>query len=136
VLLDQQMPRHLTGPKCINRVYDAACGLDQDDARRAHHGGVGATTSFIPLAAPSTDYALGRIFFEDLGLVGYWRSVKSSDGTGVALYSPLPAVPAGRRERHRLPGLRQHLRRRLHAASPTPPASAASTSCPRPETAI
>lgn len=94
VLLDQQMPRHLTQPRCLNRVYDAACGLDP--GAHAVHTTVaaGATTTAIPLAAPSADYALGRIHFDDMGLVGYWRQIKTSDGTGVTLLEPLPSAPA------------------------------------------
>jgi hypothetical protein len=93
VLLDQQMPRHLAGPTCVNHVYNGACGLDA--ATHAVHTTVaaGATTSSIPLAAPSTDFALGRINFEDEGLVGVWRSVKDSDGVGVKLYVALAGAP-------------------------------------------
>jgi hypothetical protein len=114
VLLDQQMPRHLTQPKCLNRVYDTACGLDA--AAHAVHTTVagGATTTSIPLAAPSTDFALGRVFFEDMGLVGYWRAIKSSDGGPDPLFAAAGG-PGRRRERHHLPRLRQHPRRRLHA---------------------
>jgi len=104
VRLDQPMPRHLTSPTCLNRVFDAGCGLDPD-AHTVHTTvGVGATTTFIPLAAPSADYALGRIFFEDLGVVGYWRAIKSSDGTGVSLYQPLPQAPAAGENVAILPG--------------------------------
>jgi hypothetical protein len=94
VLLDQPMPRHLTGPTCVNRIYNPACGLDRDAL--AVHGVVeaGATTSFIPWAAGSdAGFSLGRVFMEDLGLVGVWRSIKSADAAGLTLAFPLPAVP-------------------------------------------
>lgn len=94
VLLDQQMPRHLTQPTCVNRVYDAPCGLDQNAFAVHTTVAAGATTTVVPLAAASADYALGRILFEDLGVVGEWRGIKTSDGAGVTLYVPLPQAPA------------------------------------------
>lgn len=92
--LSRLMPRHVTKPGCVNTVYDAGCGLDPN-AFAVHTTVVaGATTTFIPLAAPSADYALSRIFFEDEGLAGLYRGIKASDGTGVTLYQALPAPPA------------------------------------------
>lgn len=94
VLLDIQMPRHLTQPTCLNRVFDANCGLNADDF--AVHGVVeaGATTSFIPWAAGSeAGFSLGRVFLEDENVVGIWRAVKSADGAGLTLAWPLPAAP-------------------------------------------
>lgn len=92
-LLDQQMPKHLTQPSCLNRVFDAQCGLDE--ATHAVHTTVsaGATTVRIPIVGHSADFALGRVFFEDMGLVGVWRGIKASDGVGLTLYEPLPRAP-------------------------------------------
>jgi hypothetical protein len=92
-LLSQMMPRHLAKPGCANTVYDPGCGLDFD-AHAVHTTvGAGATPSSIPLAAASPDYAASRAFFEDEGLAGLWRGVKSSDGVGITLYEPLPSAP-------------------------------------------
>lgn len=92
-LLSIQMPRHLAQPSCLNTVYDAGCGLDA--AAHAVHTtiGAGATQTVVPLVAPSTDYTLGRVLFEDEGVAGLWRGIKASDGTGITLYEPLPTAP-------------------------------------------
>jgi hypothetical protein len=104
VLLEQQMPRQLAGPTCVNHVYNGACGLDA--AAHAVHTSVaaGATPVNVPLAAPSPDFALGRINFEDEGIVGVWRSVKDSDGVGVKLYVPLEGAPVNGESVTCLPG--------------------------------
>jgi hypothetical protein len=94
VRLNQQMPRHLSDPLCKNVVYDAGCGLDRNAF--AAHGSVepGATTTVIPWAAGSSDtYSLGRVFFDNMGLVGTWRQVKSADASGFTLAYPLPQAP-------------------------------------------
>lgn len=95
VLLDTPMPRDLTQPTCLNRVFDTNCGLVMDDA--AVHGVVeaDATTSYIPWSAGSeAGFSLGRVFFEDLNVVGVWRAVKSADAAGFTLAWPLPEAPA------------------------------------------
>lgn len=95
VLLNQQMPRHLTQPTCLNRIYDSGCALDKDVL--AVHGTVeaGATATFIPWAAGSgTGFGRGRVFFEAISDVGTWRAIKSADATGLTLAFPLPEVPA------------------------------------------
>jgi hypothetical protein len=95
VLLNQQMPRHLTQPTCLNRIYDSGCALDKDVL--AVHGAVeaGATATFIPWTAGSgTGFGRGRVFFEAISDVGTWRAIKSADGTGLTLAFPLPEVPA------------------------------------------
>lgn len=94
VALETQMPRHLTQPTCLNRLFDAACGLVADDF--AVHGVVeaGATPSFIPWAAGSdAGFSLGRVFMEDENVVGIWRAVKTADAAGLTLAWPLPAAP-------------------------------------------
>lgn len=96
VLLNQQMPRHLTQPTCLNTVYDLGCGLDKDDFDT--HGFVDAspapTTTFVPWALADAGMALGRLFFENMGNVGTWRSIKAVDpGVGLYLAYPLPVVP-------------------------------------------
>lgn len=93
VLLNMPMPRALFQPTCRNRVFDAACGLDPDAF--AVHGVVGAspTTTFIPWTSATAGMTQGRVFFEDLGIVGVWRAIKSADTSGLTLAYPLPEPP-------------------------------------------
>jgi hypothetical protein len=95
VLLNQVMPRHLFQPACIYTIFDTGCGLDPDAL--AVHGVVesGATATFIPWAALSdSGFTIGKVFFENMGNVGTWRTIRTADATGLTLAYPLPEVPA------------------------------------------
>ena len=92
-LLSIMMPKHVHKPGCANTVYDAGCGLSAAAHAVNTTVAAGATTTSIPLAAPSATYALSRAFFSDMGLAGLWRGIKSSDGVGITLYEPLPSAP-------------------------------------------
>lgn len=95
VILNQPMPHHLFRPGCLNRVFDAGCGLSM--AAFAVTDVVSAspaeTTLFVPWSAADSSYIRGRIFFENMGLVGTWRAIKYADTTGLTLGYPLPQVP-------------------------------------------
>jgi hypothetical protein len=94
VLLDKLMPAHLTQPTCINAVYDAGCGLIKDDLAVQGYVEAGPTLTFVPWAALSdSGFSLGRVFFENMGLVGTWRAIKNADATGLTLAFPLPRLP-------------------------------------------
>ncbi len=94
VLLDQQFPRHLNQPTCIWTIYDAGCGLVKDDLAVHSTVGVGATRSVIPWSGIDPGFALGSIFFENMGAVGQRRTVRSASNTEIILAYPLPAAPA------------------------------------------
>lgn len=93
VLLDQMMPRHLNQPTCIWTIYDGGCSLVKDDLAVVGTVGPGATRSVIPWAGIDAGFALGSIFFENLGLVGIRRTIRAVEAGALVLAYPLPSAP-------------------------------------------
>jgi uncharacterized phage protein (TIGR02218 family) len=91
-LLNQKMPRNLYQASCINSLYDASCTLNRESFAANGAAGSGSTATAIK-ASFGSQYNLGVIKFTSGANNGISRTVKSADGTTIALISPLPVVP-------------------------------------------
>jgi uncharacterized phage protein (TIGR02218 family) len=101
VLMNQQTPRNLYQTTCLHTFCDAGCALLESNFTTANSVGNGATTTFVPWAAPPSNpalYILGKITFNaaDEGggvCAGQIRTVRNADSTGVYLTYPLYGTP-------------------------------------------
>lgn len=96
LLLNQQMPRHFWQAHCIHTWADAGCALIASNYVEAGAVQAGSTPANIVAAGlpvhsgtPGT-YALGRIVMTSGLNAGFQRTVRSWDGTNLALFNPLP----------------------------------------------
>jgi uncharacterized phage protein (TIGR02218 family) len=94
VILDQQMPRRLFQPSCLNILYDNQCGLVKGD--HAVNGTIGAdpTRSYIPFTGSSADLTLGTIAVQIAVSLTQSRTIVSADSAGCWLSYPLDYEPA------------------------------------------
>lgn len=101
-LLDQQLPRNLFQPGCVNTLFDASCTLLQNSFREAFTIGAGSTQRLLLLSGPtkaSSYYDQGKVIFTSGQANGEARSIRSwALGTGGALgtaniWPPLAVAP-------------------------------------------
>ena len=98
-LLNQQLPRNLWQPGCVNSLGDASCGVDLAAYAIAGTVVAGSTAHLVnaTLAQPSGYFDQGKLGFTTGANAGLSRSVKSwvSGTPGViALLAPFPQLPA------------------------------------------
>ena len=93
-LLNSNMPRKLYQPGCQHTLYDAGCGLNQDNF--SYEGTVTsatATSITASLSHAAGYWDLGGVIFKTGTNSGVLRTVKSWDGSTLQLVSPLAFVP-------------------------------------------
>lgn len=98
-LLTMQMPRHFYQSQCRHTLFDNGCTLSA--AAFAVNGTVAAGSTRQTIVAPtlahpggSGTYALGRIVMTSGANNGFSATIKTWDGTNLALFAPLPFTPA------------------------------------------
>ncbi|HXJ27506.1 MAG TPA: DUF2163 domain-containing protein, partial [Streptosporangiaceae bacterium] len=94
-LLNQQFPRNLFQPGCINNLGDASCGvtLASFSANGTIQGGTTAGV-LVTNVTFGTAYDLGKITMTSGALNGLSRSIRSGSGVNATLLGPFPAAPA------------------------------------------
>lgn len=96
-LLDQQIPRNLFQPGCVNTLYDSACTANPASFSNAVTVVSGSTTTVLVsgAAARATGYFdLGKIVFLTGVNAGIARSVRTWTNPGTAVVTPpLPQAP-------------------------------------------
>lgn len=93
VRLNIGMPRFPYQPGCIWTLFDDGCGLVKDDFAVPGVVGPGATAITLPWVDADPTFALGTVFFENMGVVGTRRTIRSATSSELVLAYPLPEVP-------------------------------------------
>lgn len=103
VLLNQQLPRNVYQPGCLNTLYDSACTLNRTSFSSTAKASSGCTPSNIlstGLASATGRFDLGSIKFTGGSNNGFARGVKSytlstgSSASTIALMAPFPYAAA------------------------------------------
>lgn len=99
ILLQQQLPRNIYQPGCMNTLYDSACTLARSAFAVNAAALTGSTKSVINATlAQATDYfSLGSIRFTSGQNVGFSRGIKTyvqGSPSVISLMSPFPFTPA------------------------------------------
>lgn len=101
-LLNQQLPRNLFSPGCMNTLFDASCTILQTAYQTAAVIGAGSTKSLLLLSGPAqvaNYFTLGKVIFASGLCNGEARSIKNwAPGSGgtlgtAAIWPPLPVAP-------------------------------------------
>lgn len=99
-LLNQNMPRNLFQPGCVNTLGDASCGVTLASYTLSGSAASGSTASLVNaggFAQPSDYFDQGVLGFTSGANAGVARSVKQytqGSPSSFALLSPLPNPPA------------------------------------------
>jgi uncharacterized phage protein (TIGR02218 family) len=97
-LLNQNLPRHLWQPGCVNSLGDACCGVNLPALAVGGTAATGSTAHLVNavLAQPSFYFDQGKLTFTTGANAGLSRSVKSwIEGApgAIALLAPFPQAP-------------------------------------------
>jgi uncharacterized phage protein (TIGR02218 family) len=101
-LLNQNLPRNLYQPGCVNTLGDASCGVNLAgygvfSTVSVSFSSIAFESTGIPQQAPGF-YTLGKVTFTSGILSGLSRSIKASAQSGgvteLVLTTPLPVAPA------------------------------------------
>jgi len=99
-LLDQQFPRNLYQPGCVNNLGDTGCGVNLAALGVAGTALTGSTAAIISAnlaTTPTGEFNQGKVTFTSGVLNGMSRTVKSgvagAPGT-ISLLFPFPSAPA------------------------------------------
>lgn len=95
-LLNQQLPRNLFSPSCLNTLYDGSCGVNR--AAYTVEGTVMAGSNLISvvtnLTQPDEYFNIGVIGFDTGPNTGVRRSVKQFTNGVIYPIIPFPYIPA------------------------------------------
>lgn len=95
VHLDQQMPRNVYSPMCLNTLYDENCNLARSAFGTQGAAGSGSTAGVINFAGAIAQHAQGSLVFSTGANSGVRATVKAvSPGASLTLMYPLPEPPA------------------------------------------
>ncbi len=96
-LLNQNLPRNLYQPGCVNTLGDASCAVNLSSFMSTVVAAAGSTPSLINISGSLSGFAgywgLGKLIGASGGNTGLARSIKFAAGSQLSLISPFPAAP-------------------------------------------